>query len=214
MLEKMIEEVLNTNAREKGSSNQGGFKKLDIIIPTNLMGHVIGKGRENLSKLETKTGVALKVNDNSLYIKGSTEKQKKATREIKAIVTRSQLEDNHEFEPVHRTATKCQLGRRKFLNLNYWSILLQEETSSGFGCERNLKRKGLRGVEANSQRKGRGDVKSGHVVSFRGHAYITKIDEDEEEETFTLQDIKQKIETNDGNSGKPFFQRRRREDGS
>ena len=57
------------------------------------MGRVIGKGRENLSNLETKTGVALKVIDNSLYIKGSIEKQKKAIREIKAIVVSFRIHD-------------------------------------------------------------------------------------------------------------------------
>ena len=50
------------------------------------MGQVIGKGRERLSNIETKTGVALKVIDNNLYIKGSSEQEKKVTREIKAIV--------------------------------------------------------------------------------------------------------------------------------
>ena len=50
------------------------------------MGQVIGKGREKLSNIETKTGVALKVIENNLYIKGSTEQEKKVAREIKAIV--------------------------------------------------------------------------------------------------------------------------------
>ncbi len=52
------------------------------------MGQVIGKGREKLNNIETKTGAALKVIDDSLYIKGSIEKEKKALREIKAIVVR------------------------------------------------------------------------------------------------------------------------------
>ena len=52
------------------------------------MGQVIGKGRERLSNIETYTGVALKVIDNDLYIIGSTEKEKKVIREIKAIVVR------------------------------------------------------------------------------------------------------------------------------
>ena len=50
------------------------------------MGFVIGKGREKLNNIETKTGVALKVIDNSLYFIGSAEKEKKAIREIKAVV--------------------------------------------------------------------------------------------------------------------------------
>ena len=57
-----------------------------MVIPEGFMGHVIGKGREKLSNIETKTGVALKVIANNLYIKGSTEQEKKVIREIKAIV--------------------------------------------------------------------------------------------------------------------------------
>ena len=70
----------------KSNSIQGGFRKLDMVIPERFMGLVIGKGSEKLSNIETKTGVALKVSDNNLYIKGSTEQKKKVTREIKAIV--------------------------------------------------------------------------------------------------------------------------------
>ena len=52
------------------------------------MGLVIGTGRETLSNIETKTGVARKVIENNLYIKGSTEQGKEVIREIKAIVVR------------------------------------------------------------------------------------------------------------------------------
>lgn len=76
------------SAREEGSPSQGGFRKLDMVIPEGFMGQVIGKGRERLSNIETNIGVALKVIDNNLYIKGSVEKEKKVIREIKAIVVR------------------------------------------------------------------------------------------------------------------------------
>ena len=59
-----------------------------MVIPQRFMRHVVGKGREKLSNIETKTGVALKVIDNNMCIKGSTEKEKKVIREIKAIVVR------------------------------------------------------------------------------------------------------------------------------
>ena len=59
-----------------------------MVIPQLFIGLVIGKGRERLSNIETKTGVALKVVDNSLYIKGSAEQEKRVIREIKAIVVR------------------------------------------------------------------------------------------------------------------------------
>jgi len=51
------------------------------------MRHVIGKRRENLDKIEQKTGATLMVLEwNSLYIKGSQESQKRAIREIKEQV--------------------------------------------------------------------------------------------------------------------------------
>ena len=61
----------------------------NLMVPEHLMGHVIGKGRENLNTIETKAGVSLKVIDNKLHIKGATEKQQKlAVREIKALAVR------------------------------------------------------------------------------------------------------------------------------
>ena len=59
-----------------------------MVIPERFMGLVIGKGREKLTNIETKTGVALKVIESDLYIKGSTEQEKKVIREIKAITVR------------------------------------------------------------------------------------------------------------------------------
>ena len=52
------------------------------------MGVVIGKGHEKLNNISTKTGVTLKAFRGSpgLYFKGSREGEKKAIREIKAIV--------------------------------------------------------------------------------------------------------------------------------
>ena len=52
------------------------------------MGVVIGKGYETLNNISTKTGVTLKAFRGSpgLYFKGSREGEKKAIREIKAIV--------------------------------------------------------------------------------------------------------------------------------
>ena len=51
------------------------------------MGHIIGKRRENLEKIEQKTGATLKVWEwNGLCIKGSPESQKRAIREIKEQV--------------------------------------------------------------------------------------------------------------------------------
>lgn len=55
-------------------------------IPEALLGIVIGKDRQNLNTIETKTGVNLKVWDRELYIKAESEKsEKQAVREIKAL---------------------------------------------------------------------------------------------------------------------------------
>ena len=59
-----------------------------MVIPERFMGLVIGKGREKLTNIETKIGVALKVIESDLYIKGSAEQEKKVIREIKAITAR------------------------------------------------------------------------------------------------------------------------------
>ena len=51
-----------------------------------MMGHVIGKGGQNLKTIETKTGVTLKVYGSKLYIKAKSEKSEKlAVREIKVL---------------------------------------------------------------------------------------------------------------------------------
>ena len=67
----------------------------NIIVPQDIIGHVLGKGRENLKNIESKTGTALKVINNSFYIKNATESQKKlAEREIKAFAVSSRWDIN------------------------------------------------------------------------------------------------------------------------
>ena len=56
-------------------------------LPAGMMGHVIGKGGQNLKTIETKTGVTLKVYDDKLYIKAKSEKSEKlAVRDRKSVV--------------------------------------------------------------------------------------------------------------------------------
>ena len=58
----------------------------NILLPVGMMGHVIGKGRQNLNTIETKTEVTLKVWDGKLYIKAENKKSEKlAVREIKVL---------------------------------------------------------------------------------------------------------------------------------
>ena len=59
------------------------------------MGYVLGKGRENLRNIETKTGAAIKVINNSFYIKNTNERQERLVeREIKACAVRVSRRDN------------------------------------------------------------------------------------------------------------------------
>ena len=58
----------------------------NLKVPQHLMGQVLGRGRDNLRNIETKTGAALKVINDSFYIKNATEKEEKeAEREIKTL---------------------------------------------------------------------------------------------------------------------------------
>ena len=59
----------------------------NLLLPVGMIGHVIGKGRQNLNTIETKIGVTLKFRDNQLHIKAESERSEKlAVREIKALV--------------------------------------------------------------------------------------------------------------------------------
>ncbi|XP_020632537.1 uncharacterized protein LOC110069365 [Orbicella faveolata] len=218
---ELIEEILSS-AREERNSSQGGFRKLDMVIPERFMGQVIGKGREKLSNIETNTGVALKVIDNNLYIKGSAEKEKKAIREIKAIVNAAikrsqlavpvarfvhvdatQLEENHEFELSAAPQLKAVSGEKCF-KLKLLEHPLKEETPFTSVEIKSLEEKVLEVLKQIRKEKDEEMVKVDMWCHF-GHAYVTKVDEDEERETFTLKDIKEKIKFGDGKSWNPFF---------
>lgn len=85
---------LSLDIQGEGSPDQVSWKKLDFI-PEEYMGHVIGKRREHLDKIEQKTGATLKVWErNSLCIKGSPESQKRAIREIKEQVVSLAMEES------------------------------------------------------------------------------------------------------------------------
>lgn len=85
---------LSLDIQGEGSPDQVSWKKLDFI-PEEYMGHVIGKRREHLDKIEQKTGATLKVWErNSLCIKGSPESQKRAIREIKEQVVSLAIEES------------------------------------------------------------------------------------------------------------------------
>lgn len=85
---------LSLDIQGEGSPDQVSWEKLDFI-PEEYMGHVIGKRREHLDKIEQKTGATLKVRErNSLCIKGSPESQKRAIREIKEVVVSLAMEES------------------------------------------------------------------------------------------------------------------------
>lgn len=56
----------------------------NLHIPKELIGHVVGKNRENFYSIETTTGVSLQVHENELYMKAESEESGKlAVRKIK-----------------------------------------------------------------------------------------------------------------------------------
>ncbi|PFX14685.1 uncharacterized protein LOC111344482 isoform X1 [Stylophora pistillata] len=218
--EKIIEEIL-TGAH---GDEKGGYKKLHLDIPEKFMGIVIGKGYETLNYISTKTDVTLRAFRGSpgLYFKGSSENEKKAIREIKAIVNlamkrsrcvepparfvyvdTAQLEENYEFELQKLQLDQVDSGRKSF-QLKLLEHPLQEETAD-FADTDSLSEK-IRGVlgQIHKEREEGGMVRI-DMWSHFGHVYITAIDEEEEEETFTLKEIKEKIESTDGKNWKPFF---------
>ena len=68
------------------SPDEDAWQKLEFI-PEKYMGTVIGKNRENLNKIEQKTGATLMVRGwNGLHVKRSPKSQKRAIREIKEQV--------------------------------------------------------------------------------------------------------------------------------
>lgn len=222
---KIIEEVLNPNASGEGSSNRVGLKKLqNLLIPERLISRVIGKGRENLNMIQTKTEVTLRVINNEFYIKAPTEEAEKlAVREIREIaslwlrrfqtkvpftkfvyVDAAQLEDNHEFElksvplPLANSKGPCY-------KLQLLEHPLNEETVSGFTDVENLREKILKVLKQIKKEMGEVEVKV-DMWCHLGHAYLTKVDEDElEEDTFTLKKIIEKTESADSNSWGTFF---------
>lgn len=219
--EKIIKEILAGAHRDE----KGGFKKLHVDVPDKFMGIVIGKGYEKLNDISTKTGVTLRAFRGSpgLYFKGSSENEKKAIREIKAIVNiamkrsqcvepparfvyvdTAQLDENHEFELQKLQSAEVIDSGNKSFQLKLLEHPLQEETAD-FADTDSLKEK-IRGVLRQIRNeKEEGDMVKIDMWSHFGHACLTKIDEDEEEDTFTLKEIKEKIESTDGKSWKPFF---------
>ncbi|CAH3113247.1 unnamed protein product [Pocillopora meandrina] len=222
--EKLIKEIV-TEAECAQNNEKGGFKKLHVDIPDKFMGAVIGKGYEKLNNISTKTGVTLKAFRGSpgLYFKGSREGEKKAIREVKEIVNlaikrsrnvkppdrfvyvdTAQLEENHEFELQKLESDQVTGSGNKSFRLKLLEHPRGKETDD-FADTDDLKEK-IRGVlrQIHKEKMEGGKVKI-EMKSRFGHAYITKIDEDEEKDTFTLKEIKERIESTDDKSWKPSF---------
>lgn len=223
---KIIEEILLPRDHQDRNSSPAGFKLVqDLFLPETLMGHVIGKGRENINRIATNTGVSLKVRDNKFYIKAETEKDEKlAVREIKALaciglqrsqlkvpftkfvyVDSAQLDENHEFRlsQIQLPFTNSDLGETYF-KLQLLEHPLPEESYPGFINTDSLKEKILEVLKRIYAEKDEDEVKVDMWCHF-GHAYITKVDEDELEDTFTLNEVEDKVQNAGNKSWKPFF---------
>ncbi|XP_044174207.1 uncharacterized protein LOC114958012 [Acropora millepora] len=204
-------------------SKRAGFKLVQNL-PVGMMGHVIGKGGQNLKTIETKTGVTLKVYGSKLYIKAKSEKSEKlAVREIKVLASiglqRTQLAvpitkfvhvDNVQLEEKHDIQLAPTQLAYASLEETYYKLQLlpghplQEETFSGFRNTDDLNKKILKVLEKIYAEKSDKEVKFDMWCHF-GHAYITNVDEDEVEDTFTLNEVKGKIQNGNSKSWKPFF---------
>ncbi|KAL9950377.1 hypothetical protein ACROYT_G042865 [Oculina patagonica] len=218
--------IIDMILRGEDSPDQGNWKKLDFI-PEKYMGRVIGKNREQLNDIEQKTGATLKVfQRNTLCVKGSIESQKRAIREIKEIVSNSmrqsqsagqrpvrfvhvdtnQLDMEHEFK-----LTTVQLpnvfnagGKNyKLKPQEYPSEADMEDAPPEFTGIDRLKEK-LLTVLKKLHKENEEERVVVDIWCHLGHAYITEVDEaDEDEEYFTLAEIKEKLE--DKNSWKLKF---------
>ncbi|XP_020632539.1 uncharacterized protein LOC110069367 isoform X1 [Orbicella faveolata] len=201
------------------SPDQGSWKKLDFI-PEIYMGAVIGRNREHLNDIEQKTGAILKVyrkgSNSSLYIKGSIESQKRAIREINETVhvnsMRHSQSNKRRVRLVHVDTTQLDLEHEFKLSIvqppddddsgeTIYEVKPSEQPSQDMqnrqddftGMEK-LRDKLLM-VLKNIQKEKEEERVIVDIWCHFGHAYITKVDEaDLEEEYFTLEEIKQKVE--------------------
>ncbi|XP_067034568.1 uncharacterized protein [Acropora muricata] len=213
---KIIEDILDPNTQKE--SKKAGFRLVqNILLPVGMMGHVIGKGRQNLNTIETKTEVTLKVWDGKLYIKAENKKSEKlAVREIKVLasarlgvpitkfvhVDNAQLEEKHDIQLAPTQIAFAGLEETCYKLQLLPGHPLQEETSSGLRNTDGLKEEILNVLEEIYEEKGN---KEFDMWCHFGHAYITKVDEDEVEETFTPNEIKEKIQNGNSKSWKPIF---------
>lgn len=201
----------------EGSPDQVSWKKLDFI-PEEYMGHVIGKRREHLDKIEQKTGATLKVWErNSLCIKGSPESQKRAIREIKEqvniLIRRSQAGQQHSARLVHVDTTQLDLNHTFELSVvqppndysaeetKYYQLKQLEQSPQDMEDEQD----GFTGVEklrdkllevlTNIHKETEEETLKVVIWCHLGHAYINEVTEDDEnEDYFTLAEIKEKLE--------------------
>ncbi|PFX17738.1 uncharacterized protein LOC111340449 [Stylophora pistillata] len=211
--ETMIEEILTRPYNKKG-----GFKKLNVTIPEKFMGFVIGKGRENLNNIETRTGVALKVIDNHLHFKGSTKQEKKVIREVRNMVkTRKKsnairfvhvdtahLKEGHALKlSIAQPSPNTMVGLKCF-KLDLEDDPLVEETPSGFADMESLKEKML-GILKQIHKEKEEEMVIVDIWCHFGHAYLINVDEDDENDLFTLEELKDRIESTAGDRWKTFF---------
>lgn len=206
---KIIDRIL----KGEDSIHQGSWKKVDFI-PKEYMGVVIGRNREQLNDIEQTTGTKFRTGskgkqDNALYVKGSIECQKRAIRKIKEIVCNlmrrsskrtewhvhvdtTQLELNHQFE-----LSSVQLPDAGNSGITVYEVKPLEQTSQDMdnftGIEK-LRNKLLMVLKKLHKEKEEERVLVDIWCHF-GHVYITEVDEDEQdEEYFTLEEIKEKLE--------------------
>ncbi|XP_020632536.1 uncharacterized protein LOC110069364 [Orbicella faveolata] len=215
---KIIDRIL----KGENSPHLGSWKKLDFISK-NYMGVVIGRNHEQLNDIEQNTGAKLKAGsksnqDDVLYIKGPIESQKRAIRKIKEIVCNLMRHSSKRIHWLVQVDT-TQLDLNLELKLSRVQLpdagnsgetiyevkpLEQpsrdmEDSPLGFTGIEKLKDKLLTVLDKIHEEKEEERVIVDIWCHF-GHVYVTKVDEDEQdEEYFTLAEVKKNLE--DGKLG-------------
>ncbi|XP_058964139.2 uncharacterized protein [Pocillopora verrucosa] len=211
------EEIDIPKRKGEDSPDRGSWEEL-TFIPEDFMAKVIGKNGMNLKKIEAKTKATLKVSEkNSLYIKGSPESKKQAIREIKETmnggkekyvakvvhVDTAHLEEDHEFK---LSIAQPPLSRDKCFKLKLQDDPLKGETPSGFVGTEILEEEVLRFLKQIHKKKEEEMVMV--VIScYFGHAYLIKVDEDEEDDIFTPKEVKARIESKDDDRWETIFRK-------
>ncbi|PFX17723.1 hypothetical protein AWC38_SpisGene17925 [Stylophora pistillata] len=114
------------------------------------------------------------------------------------------LEESHEFKLSIVQPSPNTNMRQKCFKLELLDDPLKEETTSGFGDTESLK-KNMLGILREIHKEKEEEMVLVDIWCHFGHAYLNKVDQDEEDDTFTLEELKDRIESTADDCWKTFF---------